>query len=681
MIMRALKFRGALLVLAATAATLFLAASPADRGRDLVKRLRSESGTERMKALEEVFKAGEMAAPAVWETYFPNVPVRPVRPRSFATLLKANASGERDVTIAARALLLDRCRQRFAGMKNPKGPAPAAPGPEAVVVTHRQIAEEIRKEIAKAPWAQPAQMPRFLETHPYLILYDRTKSEALVRLLGDESLEVRLAALRAVADFGWPVARVEAVVPFLDSENPETLTTAVILLARKGKFLPVGELLSRAARNPLRWAPWLAQALGYYPREDVAQAMMPWLSSGDWDKRLVAAGMLEALDRRADAEPTLIALLDHPEAGAAILAGWVLEDIGSPEAREAVRKKFTARRAELVGVYYGRSAWPEARRPEWEKAKSAFLDDVPQPAAGAPKPKRPAATPFTGKDAITLRDAVRLSEAAPLRAAIDAFARKVGEPPPAVGKAPAKGAPASGVSPDRYVYSIGSTLLSEFDPVGCLPAIDTCVKVILSRQLKSGLWSYRDPAPGEAQGNSLGDDAYESPNDFELPQAFYALSGLEGARIRAKVAIDPVVFRRALQGTLYTQNLDGGFDNYPNPEPKTRSHRHLTAWGTGMVAICLRSGGPPVWDDAELLVRGLIAREAGRRLLLDRAGEKNLSYVFPLRELAWTLGNAGAVGDADYPGPPVKGAPVGAPTYATGLPEPSGSATPPWEGK
>ncbi|MFH1024569.1 MAG: hypothetical protein V1809_14405 [Planctomycetota bacterium] len=160
-----------------------------------------------------------------------------------------------------------------------------------------------------------------------------------------------------------------------------------------------------------------------------------------------------------------------------------------------------------------------------------------------------------------------------------------------------------------------------------------------------------------------------------MPQAFYAVSGLESARMRAGIGIDPEVFRRALAGILYTQNNDGSFSNYPSPDPQASYGKGVSAWGLGMTAICLRNAADVIaLEDPELFVRGLIAREAGRRFLRRASSD---GYFFPVRELAYTLGNEGMISENDY-----RTLACGrADGYDAGLPEPPSDRTPHWEEK
>jgi hypothetical protein len=203
------------------------------------------------------------------------------------------------------------------------------------------------------------------------------------------------------------------------------------------------------------------------------------------------------------------------------------------------------------------------------------------------------------------------------------------------------------------------------------------------------MWSYRDPTAKERDDYR---DGYSqaNPSDFELPQAFYAVCGLESAKVHGEVPVDTEIFIKALRGILYTQNLDGSFSNYPQPSPRVLAgagRADLTAWGLGVVATCVRNGLLDIEQDPDLLARALIGREAARMLLVKHAAahsdpaaanENGLSGAYPLRELAFTFGNDGLLGAGDYASlerPMVFG---GGQLYCFGFPEPPDSTSPPW---
>jgi hypothetical protein len=231
---------------------------------------------------------------------------------------------------------------------------------------------------------------------------------------------------------------------------------------------------------------------------------------------------------------------------------------------------------------------------------------------------------------------------------------------------------------DRYVYSIMATVLSELEPDTFHQEIVRCVEVIKSRQLGSGMWSYRDPNKNERDEYKDG-YAQARPNDFELPQAFYAVCGLESARVHANIQVDTEIFMKALRGILYTQNLNGTFSNYPEKSTRDYGMRcDLTAWGLGMVAVCIRNGLVDIEQDPDLLIRALIGREAAR-LLLVNCSRVTSPLSYQLRELAFTFGNKGVISEnaADTA---IKFAPLIGTSglYTQGYPEPADSDAPPW---
>ena len=615
-------------------------------------------------------------------------PPRPVTPRSFAMQLRAALDGENDLLAA-----LD-FRTRRATLVNGKAMPLLSPA-------------EQKTFAANAKNTSDAELLKKLAAFPYIAAASQENCAALAALLSRNNAELQELVLDTLARHGaFPVS--EALIrPFVASKSARASSSAARILARQNDSDAPDQIIARLRAEPLMLAGIYVPAVASFAADTLDEKFTPLLEDPDPRMQLVAAGYLLANKPHCEAAlARLVASLDASIPDVQITAAWLLFEFGTEKEKDLARRKICEARMRLAAVFQGvASAW--SAHPDSKPALKALADHELHSLGGAE----------TGFVAINLRDAMRLNADSEAGKRLDPFAKKLaseGEriasarpnkpaPPPKPAK-PRNGfitaaQPSSPYScEDRYFYSIMATVLSESDPGKYHAAIDNCVKAIVFRQLGCGLWSYRDPSPEERENFK---DGYENApaSDYEFPQAFYALSGLESAIVNADAKVDPVIFLRAMRGLLYSQYLDGSFSNYP--QPSTRQSRAFqyswvshTATGLGMLAICLRQGKSALADEPDVITRGFIARQGAWTVLRQRVLNGDVTaaegsdfavyaVMFSLRELAYTFGNEGLISEAELssiaahtktlkPNLPMN-------VYQAGFPEPDDTTTPPWE--
>lgn len=671
-----------IMVLAVAAAQAVSAATakpppPSNPAADaLIEQLRTGTNAERIDALRKLCESGAAMAPSINKAWADVAPVRPALPRSFARTLRANIDGERDL-YAASTLVAS-----FPGaftVVNGK----VAQNSQTVIAQFNEL-QRTKPFAAVAAGKNDADIILQLSAYPFIPILSTALQDSVASLIYHKNDVIRHAALSSLAYFARTKVMPDQLLPLLNSNDPLLSGPAAIILARQGDDPKLVELLAVAKSDPAKWDA-MAELLGFCDRAQAGRFLKALLDDSDWHVRLFSSGCLLALkENTSDAEKTLLDLFACNGHEMKLEAAWILYELGSADTKKDVIKKLYEQRKTLSQVYLGVSDWL-GRKPEIKKkaeaAAASFVNT--NVAAG-----RLGQFMVSGQTAIDFRDAVRLGLGEKVKTKLSKeLGNLIDMPPPApVGKAPTK---VIAKNTDRYVYSIMATVLSELDPAEYKKQIARCVEVIRSRQLGSGMWSYRDPTDQERDDYK---DGYTQaqPSDFELPQAFYAVCGLESAKVHGEIPVDTEIFMKALRGILYTQNLDGGFSNYPQPSPRvvvSGGRPDLAAWGLGVVAICLRNGMLDIEQEPDLLARAFIGREAARQLLARHAAAKapafqlefgGLAGAYPLRELAFTFGNDGLMSASDYAAlerPSIYG---GATLYTHGYPEPPDSTSPPW---
>jgi hypothetical protein len=654
----------------------------------LLVKLRTGSNQERTEALRKIFETGPSLAPWIDKAWEEISPARPAVPRSFAKTLRANVDGERDLYAAWIMLHGGSYASMLAG----------ANFPQQFLQQNAQSAFGQFNELQrKKPFTTVAasgndnEIIMQLQGFPFIPMINKQYQEAVVRLVNHKNEQVRRLALCSLSYYNCQKLPAEyslSLLGSLSSKDPMISGPAATALARQGDDPKLVELLSAAKNCPEQWDA-MAELLCYCDRMQTTRFLKALLDDENWHARLFGSGCLLALrENPAEAEKVLLELFASRGHEMKMEAAWILYEIGSEDARKEVIRKLYDQRKVLSQVYLGVSDWLERKPDIKKKAETAAGNFVNKSGLLAGRVQ----FMESGQVAIDLRDAVRLGLGEKVKEKLKTWRSNLVDIPTApVAKTRPKGSTqpaASAKNQDRYVYSILATVLSELDPTEYHKEIARCVEVIRARQLGSGLWSYRDPTDKERDDYQ---DGYTqaNPTDFELPQAYYAICGLESAKVHGEIPVDTEIFLKALRGILYTQNLDGGFSNYPQPSPRVapgNSRPDLAAWGLGVVAICLRNGMLDIEQEPDLLARAFIGREAARLLLVKHAASSveatpamnSLGGAYPLRELAYTFGNDGLISPAEYQSLEKGFGFAGEQLYVHGYPEPADSTSPPW---